>query len=136
MFDGSGYPDKLRGDEIPLPARIVSLADAFDAMTSTRPYRIGLPLGFAMQEMIKMRGKQFCPMAVDAFVRILSATNVADVSGLAQTAPPAAGEPAPSPSPSAAAAASAPGGVPAATPEDEEPPEADAPRAGALSRAA
>jgi putative nucleotidyltransferase with HDIG domain len=117
MFDGSGYPEKLRGEEIPLPARIVSLADAFDAMTSTRPYRIGLPLGFAMQEMIKMRGKQFCPLAVDAFVRILSATKVADVSGLVQSAPPAPGE-----IPAAPAAADA---VPAATPEDAEPPEAD-----------
>ncbi|HET8946913.1 MAG TPA: HD domain-containing phosphohydrolase [Candidatus Polarisedimenticolia bacterium] len=110
MFDGSGYPDKLKGEEIPLPARIVSLADAFDAMTSTRPYRIGLPLAFAMQEMIKMRGRQFCPLAVDAFVRVLQQTGVGDVQGLvnapatstgpnpAVTAPPpAAGPPAPAP---------------------------------------
>jgi HD-GYP domain-containing protein (c-di-GMP phosphodiesterase class II) len=78
MYDGSGYPDKLKGEEIPLSARIVSLADAFDAMTSTRPYRIGLPLGFAMQEMMKMRGKQFCPLAVDAFIRVLQSTGAGE----------------------------------------------------------
>lgn len=78
MFDGSGYPDKLKGNEIPLAARVVSLADAFDAMTSTRPYRVGLPLSFAMQEMQKMRGKQFCPDVVDAFVRVLKSTGVED----------------------------------------------------------
>jgi HD-GYP domain-containing protein (c-di-GMP phosphodiesterase class II) len=78
MYDGSGYPDRLKGEEIPLSARIVSLADAFDAMTSTRPYRIGLPLGFAMQEMMKMRGKQFCPLAVDAFIRVLQSTGAGE----------------------------------------------------------
>jgi putative nucleotidyltransferase with HDIG domain len=88
MYDGSGYPDRLKGEEIPIAARIVSLADAFDAMTSTRPYRIGLPLGFAMQEMIKMRGRQFCPQAVDAFVRVLQATGVQE--GTAAPAAPAA----------------------------------------------
>lgn len=87
MFDGSGYPDGLKGEAIPLSARIVSLADAFDAMTSTRPYRIGLPLTFAMQEMIKMRGRQFCPATVDAFARVLQS---AAAAGLA-AAPPAEG---------------------------------------------
>jgi len=77
MFDGSGYPDGLKGEEIPMAARIVSLADAFDAMTSTRPYRISLPLAFALQEMLKMRGKQFCPRAVDAFVHVLESTGAA-----------------------------------------------------------
>ena len=85
MYDGSGYPEGLRGEAIPLAARIVSLADAFDAMTSTRPYRIGLPLSFATQEMIKMRGKQFCPLVVDAFVKVLQATGAADVQNLTQT---------------------------------------------------
>jgi cyclic di-GMP phosphodiesterase len=85
MFDGSGYPDGLKGEAIPLSARIVSLADAFDAMTSTRPYRIGLPLTFAMQEMIKMRGRQFCPKAVDAFARVLQS---AAAAGLAAAPPP------------------------------------------------
>jgi hypothetical protein len=78
MWDGTGYPDKLRGLEIPLEARIVSLADAFDAMTSTRPYRVGLPIAFAMEEMRRMRGRQFCPNAVDAFVRVLQTSGVGD----------------------------------------------------------
>jgi putative two-component system response regulator len=90
MFDGSGYPDGLKGEEIPLSARIVSLADAFDAMTSTRPYRIGLPLGFAMQEMVKMRGRQFCPLAVDAFIRVLQSTGVGDGVMPGQATAPAA----------------------------------------------
>jgi HD-GYP domain-containing protein (c-di-GMP phosphodiesterase class II) len=74
MYDGSGYPDGLKGTDIPLAARVVSLADAFDAMTSTRPYRVGLPLSFAMEEIQKMRGRQFCPEAVDAFLQVLRAT--------------------------------------------------------------
>ncbi len=74
MYDGSGYPARLKGKEIPLSARIVCLADAFDAMTSTRPYRVGLPLEFAIQEMKKMSGRQFCPDCVEAFVRVLQST--------------------------------------------------------------
>jgi HD-GYP domain-containing protein (c-di-GMP phosphodiesterase class II) len=105
MFDGSGYPDKLKGEEIPVTARIVSLADAFDAMTSTRPYRIGLPLAFAMQEMQKMRGRQFCPMAVDAFIRVLQSTGAGDaqehVPPAAAASVPAAAQAAPAPAPSA-----------------------------------
>jgi cyclic di-GMP phosphodiesterase len=91
MYDGSGYPDRMKGEEIPIAARIVSLADAFDAMTSTRPYRIGLPLGFAMQEMLKMRGRQFCPLAVDAFVRVLQATGAGETLAAAPGAAAGAG---------------------------------------------
>ena len=76
MYDGTGYPDRLKGTDIPLSARIVCLADAFDAMTSTRPYRVGLPLEFAMQEMKKMAGRQFCPECVDAFIRVLKSKGV------------------------------------------------------------
>jgi len=115
MFDGSGYPDHLRGEEIPVAARIVSLADAFDAMTSTRPYRIGLPLGFAMQEMQKMRGRQFCPRAVDAFVRVLQATGVQEsgaVPGAAAAAPAAA--------PAEASAAAGDAAAPAAGRDSEQ----------------
>jgi len=74
MYDGTGYPDKLKGTDIPIAARVVSLADSFDAMTSTRPYRIGLPLEFAIKEMQRMAGSQFCPDCVDAFVRVLRST--------------------------------------------------------------
>ncbi len=78
MYDGTGYPDKLKGTDIPIAARIVSLADAFDAMTSTRPYRIGLPLDFAIKEMRRMAGTQFCPDCVNAFVRVLQSTETAE----------------------------------------------------------
>jgi putative nucleotidyltransferase with HDIG domain len=78
MYDGTGYPDRLKGEGIPLAARIVTLADAFDAMTSTRPYRVGLPLDVAMQEMRKMAGRQFCPTCVEAFIRVLKSTGVVE----------------------------------------------------------
>jgi cyclic di-GMP phosphodiesterase len=88
MYDGTGYPDRLKGRDIPLPARIVCLADAFDAMTSTRPYRVGLPLEFAMQEMKKMAGRQFCPECVDAFIRVLKSKGVLEEEGARSSAPP------------------------------------------------
>ena len=89
MYDGTGYPDRLKGTEIPLSARIVCLADAFDAMTSTRPYRVGLPLEFAMQEMKKMAGRQFCPECVDAFIRVLKSKGVLqEETAQAPVAPP------------------------------------------------
>src|SRR5213594_969928 len=89
MYDGTGYPDRLKGTEIPLSARIVCLADAFDAMTSTRPYRVGLPLDFAMQEMQKMSGRQFCPDCVEAFVRVLQSTaGAGELAASAPAAPP------------------------------------------------
>ncbi len=109
MYDGTGYPDRLRGEEIPIAARIVCLADAFDAMTSTRPYRIGLPLDFAVKEMQKMAGRQFCPRCVEAFVRVLQSTGVTEsqsgeASGVDAAAVPPSG--APSGTPAAAPAAS------------------------------
>src|SRR2546428_353958 len=91
MYDGSGYPGRLKGKEIPLSARIVCLADAFDAMTSTRPYRVGLPMEFAIQEMNKMAGRQFCPDCVEAFVRVLHSTAAAEQ----EVAPAQAAAPAP-----------------------------------------
>jgi putative nucleotidyltransferase with HDIG domain len=78
MYDGTGYPDRMKGEGIPIAARIVSLADAFDAMTSTRPYRVGLPLEFAVREIQKMAGRQFCPVCVDAFVRVLKTSGVVE----------------------------------------------------------
>jgi len=91
MYDGTGYPDRLKGTDIPLSARIVCLADAFDAMTSTRPYRVGLPLEFAMQEMKKMAGRQFCPDCVEAFIRVLKSKGVVEEEGTAPA--PAADQP-------------------------------------------
>jgi putative nucleotidyltransferase with HDIG domain len=66
-LDGTGYPDHLAGDELPLAARIARVADAFDAMTSDRPYRDALSLGAARSELRKNKGTQFCPEIVDVF---------------------------------------------------------------------
>ena len=63
-WDGGGYPDALRGDEIPIGARIVSLADAFDAITHDRPYREGRPVDEAMLELARSSGRQFDPQLV------------------------------------------------------------------------
>ena len=70
-FDGSGYVDGIAGEEIPLLARILTAADAFDAMTSPRPYRGALPVDSACQEMIKCSGTQFDPMIVKALLHTL-----------------------------------------------------------------
>lgn len=65
-IDGLGYPDGLAGDEIPLPARIVLVADALDALTSTRPYRMGRGFHAAFEEIRAHSGTQFCPTVVAA----------------------------------------------------------------------
>ncbi len=65
--DGTGYPYKLKGDEIPLIAQIISVADTFDAMISTRPYRKGVDPMIAFEEIIRFRGTQFSEVVVDAF---------------------------------------------------------------------
>lgn len=65
--DGLGYPDGLHGDDIPLEAVIIGLADAWDAMTTDRPYAYGLNLNQAMLQLRSGRGKQFNPSVVDAF---------------------------------------------------------------------
>lgn len=70
-YDGKGYPDGLKGDAIPLGARIVSVADAYDAMTSDRPYRNGMSKEVAIRELIKNRGTQFDPFVVDVFLGCL-----------------------------------------------------------------
>jgi response regulator RpfG family c-di-GMP phosphodiesterase len=66
-WDGRGYPDGLRGDEIPLGARVFSLADTLDAITSDRPYRNAQPWDTARSEIVAQAGKQFDPLVVDAF---------------------------------------------------------------------
>jgi cyclic di-GMP phosphodiesterase len=68
-WDGTGYPDGLVAEEIPLVARIFSLADSLDAMTSDRPYRQAKPWTRAFDEIVEMAGVQFDPAVVDAFVR-------------------------------------------------------------------
>lgn len=78
-YNGSGYPDRLIGDEIPKLARILHVADAFEAMTAARPYRMTpLTREQALGELRKFAGVQFDPVVVDAFVRTRWADGVAD----------------------------------------------------------
>ena len=70
-WDGTGYPDRLRADEIPLGARIIFVADAYDAMTSDRAYRGRLTPRAAVDELRRCAGTQFDPEIVDAFAREL-----------------------------------------------------------------
>ncbi|MGE3262279.1 MAG: HD domain-containing phosphohydrolase [Bacteriovoracia bacterium] len=67
--DGHGYPLGLKGEEIPWIARIISVADTFDAMTSTRPYRKGLDYEVAFEEIVRNRGTQFDEKVVDGFIQ-------------------------------------------------------------------
>jgi putative two-component system response regulator len=67
-MDGTGYPDKLKGDQIPLEVRIVSIADAFDAMTSSRAYRAALPTELAIEELKLCSGSQFDSDLVNLFI--------------------------------------------------------------------
>jgi HD-GYP domain-containing protein (c-di-GMP phosphodiesterase class II) len=69
-WDGTGYPDGLAGEEIPIIARIVCCCDAFNAMTSDRSYRKALPLHVAIEELQRTRGTQFDPAVVDALVAV------------------------------------------------------------------
>jgi HD-GYP domain-containing protein (c-di-GMP phosphodiesterase class II) len=66
-WDGKGYPDHLAGDQIPIGARIVAVADGFDAMTIDRPYRSALSLQQAYAEILRCSGGQFDPKIVGAF---------------------------------------------------------------------
>src|SRR4029079_9650826 len=69
-MDGAGYPDGLAGESIPLPARIVLVADALDALTSDRPYRRARSLLAALEEIQGHTGTQFCPRVVAALQQV------------------------------------------------------------------
>ncbi len=71
-FDGSGYPHGRAGDEIPLLARIVAVADAYDAITSERAYQPALPSDYALEEIRTYSGTQFDPTIVEAFLDAVS----------------------------------------------------------------
>ena len=72
-FDGSGYPAGLRGEEIPIGARIVSVIDAFDAMVAARPYKEGLPCEEALRRLVLDSGRHFDPIVVHHFLGIARA---------------------------------------------------------------
>jgi hypothetical protein len=84
-YDGSGYPDGLRGEQIPLPSRIISCCDAFNAMTTTRSYRRAMSLDAALAELRANAGSQFDPRVVDALVGLIEA---GEVPGLEPAAEP------------------------------------------------
>jgi diguanylate cyclase (GGDEF)-like protein/putative nucleotidyltransferase with HDIG domain len=82
-FDGSGYPDGLRGEAIPQASRIMLVADAFDAITSTRPYREGLSSEHACEELRRHAGSQFDPACVQALLEHLGTTSASEAPSAA-----------------------------------------------------
>ncbi|GEM_PF-3583377 len=81
-YDGNGYPGGLTGEDLPLIARIIAVADAFDAMTTDRPYRHALPDEVAISELKKWAGKQFDPNLVDAFIELYESGEVDKIRAL------------------------------------------------------
>ncbi|MFL7891689.1 MAG: HD-GYP domain-containing protein [Anaerolineales bacterium] len=79
-WDGSGYPDGLRGEEIPLVARIVSVADAFDAMTTDRPYSAARSLEQAKQEILVGSGSRYDPFIVEAFMKSWDSGRIQEIA--------------------------------------------------------
>jgi HD-GYP domain-containing protein (c-di-GMP phosphodiesterase class II) len=70
-YDGTGYPDGLKGEEIPLGARIIAVADSYDAMTSARPYRHAMTPQKALTEIETSAGKQFDPKIAATFLELM-----------------------------------------------------------------
>ena len=85
-FDGKGYPDGLRGEDIPLGARIIHVADAFDSMLTTRVYRPARPAQEALGELRRMAGSQFCPRCVSALEAIVGIAPPASEAPRAESA--------------------------------------------------
>jgi len=73
-FDGSGYPNRLKKDDIPLGSRLIAVADAFDTMVTDRAYRPAPGVEFALDELYRCSGTQFCPTAVEAFITAFQET--------------------------------------------------------------
>ena len=67
-FDGSGYPQCLKGEDIAMAARIVAVADVYDALTSLRPYKQAWSSARALRYVVEQKGRHFCPACVDAFL--------------------------------------------------------------------
>jgi HD-GYP domain-containing protein (c-di-GMP phosphodiesterase class II) len=70
-WDGTGYPQSLKEQQIPLPARVLSVVDAYDTMVSRRPYKEPLPKSIALAELRRCSGTQFDPAVVTAFLSLL-----------------------------------------------------------------
>lgn len=81
-FDGSGYPFKLKGEDIPIETRIISVVDAYDAMTSTRPYRRAMSHERAIEEISQASGTQLDPVVVDAFLDMVKHFDLAAREGV------------------------------------------------------
>ena len=81
-YDGTGYPEGLKGEDIPLGARVIGVCDAFEAMTSDRPYRKALPVEKALAELRNEAGRQFDPDIVEVFFRLMERDiiNLGDVN--------------------------------------------------------
>ncbi len=95
-WDGTGYPDRLKAAEIPFGARVIAVADSYDAMTSDRPYRRGMPVDKAVAILRQGRGQQWDAAIVDAFLRAALPTAQGDQSAAAphvQIVPTAVSEP-------------------------------------------
>ena len=85
-YDGKGYPDGLKGEEIPLYGRIIAVADAFDAMTANRIYRKRQDFDYVMSELHKGRGTQFDPELLDIFLKLIDDKKI-DIDALYQSVP-------------------------------------------------
>jgi HD-GYP domain-containing protein (c-di-GMP phosphodiesterase class II) len=75
-WNGKGYPDQLNGEEIPMVARIIGVADTFDAMTTTRPYQQAMTLDYVLAKMRSMSGTRFDPVVIDAFIAAVEAGDI------------------------------------------------------------
>jgi hypothetical protein len=85
-YDGKGYPDGLAGEEIPVAARVIAACDAFNAMTTDRPYRKAMPVADAIAELKRESGKQFDPVVVDALLEVIESWKSAEKSAAEKTA--------------------------------------------------
>jgi HD-GYP domain-containing protein (c-di-GMP phosphodiesterase class II) len=85
-MDGRGYPRGLSGEDIPLGARIIAVVDAYESMTSGRPYRQAMPQADALREIKRCSGSQFDPKIVEAFSQVLVAEESTKLIGTPEAA--------------------------------------------------
>ena len=87
-WEGTGYPDRLKGEQIPMVARIIGVADTFDAMTTTRPYQQAMTLDYVLAKMNSMSGARFDPLVIDAFMAAVQAGDISPPDLATQEPPP------------------------------------------------